>query len=71
MVSATEASLYVPLIISLIGCKAAFPSGLFKIRDPKNNSFPALLILVSPISQHTRTKISAAFSSDSLNKLKT
>jgi hypothetical protein len=27
--------------------------------------------LASPISQHTETKISAAFSSDSLNKLKT
>ena len=55
----------------LIGIKAAFPSGDFRMRDPKNKSFPADEILSVPICRQSATRVSAAFSSDKLNKVKT
>jgi hypothetical protein len=54
-----------------MGVKAAFPSGLLRILDPKKSNFPALLILSLPISLQRDTKSCAAFSSESLNMLKT
>ena len=57
--------------MSRIGFRAAFPSELFKILDPKKSNFPALLSLSVPISWHRDTNSCAAFSSDNLKRLKT
>lgn len=59
------------LIKVLIGARDAFPSGDFRMRDPKNNSFPAEDIFSVPMSRHRDTKTSAACSSDKLNNVKT